>query len=215
MRQTLNINKLIICSVAAAVVSATVFTGCGYKPEDGKIYYDNGDTYRVIELEESKTEYIENYGVESYHVPLEGVANLSAKSEGVTQKNTVYYDVIDNLSCEALQQVYKVLGVDNYPKIVDEVEYYASSGLCTRNEIKVYGTITSDSFTKYYEGGQVIGLIADVHKYTINYTDCLKNNGEVVSSGSFCVMLVDSVEVSLFNYDEFTDLYSVKGAAND
>lgn len=202
--------------VTSAVVSATAFTACGgYKPEDGKIYYDNGDTYRVIELDESKTEFIEKYGIEAYHVPHDGVANVSAKSEGVINKNTVYYDATDNISREALQQIYKVLGVEDYPKIIDEAKFYASSGLCTRNEIRIYATITSESFTKPYDGGPVIGVTADVNKYTFNYTDYAKSNGEAVSSGSFSILLVDSVEVSLFNYDEFTDLYSVKGAAND
>lgn len=203
-------------TILAAVVSATAVAGCGeYTPDSNSYYYDNGDTYRVIELDESKTEYIENYGIESYHVPLEGVANLSAKSEGVTKKNTVYYDAVDNVSSEALQQIYKVLGVEDYPKILDEVKFYASSGLCTRNEIKIYATITSESFTKPYEGGMVIGVTADVNKYTFNYTDYAKSNGEAVNSGSFCILLVDSVLVSQFNYDDFTDLYSAKGAANE
>lgn len=215
MRQTLNINKLIICSVAAAVVSATAFTACsGYTPDNNSYFYDNGDTYRIIELDESRTVNVENYPIISTQIPVVGAVNFYPYTF-IAHADTLFFDAADGLTRATAECVYNYFGIEKGFSLNNEMIFLPWSGLCTFNNLRKVKESNLGGWLPY-EGGDIVGSYLDeATVYTFNYTDCSKMNGEAVRSGSFRVLRVTGISIlSKFDYDDFTDLYLVKGAAS-
>ena len=181
------------CAVAFCTLCAIVFAGCGYIPEEGKKYFKVDDICRVIELDESKTRTIEDYGIEVLFNPDEpssGFGNSAIiQFDHYFFKNSLFFKSAESVSAPAAVCVYDYLGMDKYPALTDEYYETASDGsLYTVNEL--YKTDMEVHGFKEWDQphGVVYGFVSDVTEYTFNFVDYDKRGNEV-ESGTFTVML--------------------------
>lgn len=203
-------------TILAAVVSATAVVGCGeYTPDSNSYYYDNGDIYRIIELDESQTVNVENYPIISTQIPIVGAVNTQPYTY-IAHADTLFFDAADGLTRATAECIYSYFGIKKGFSLNNEMIFLPWSGLCTFNNLQKVKESNLGGWLPY-EGGDIVGSYLDeATVYTFNYTDCSKTNGEVVKSGSFRVLRVTGISIlSKFGYDDFTDLYSAKGAANE
>ena len=180
------------CAVTLCTLCIVAFAGCGYTPEEGKRYYKVDDICRVIELDESKTRTIENYGIESLMSSNESPASGSSvvvQFDHYFFKNSLFFKSCESATKEAAVCVYDYLGMGKYPALTDEYYETAScGGLYTVNEL--YKTDMEVHGFKNWDKprGVVYGFVSDVTEYTFNFVDYDKR-GNGVERGTFTVML--------------------------
>ena len=175
------------CAVAVCAICSVVFAGCGYTPEEGKKYYKVDDICRVIELDESKTRKIEDYGIEPL-MPLfeeSALTPIHVKINNYYYKNSLFFNSDNKVNTDGALCVYDCIGVDKHSELVEESFYTGT--LKTFNA--VYETEVVHSFSEWDKPhGVVYGFVSDVTEYTFNFVDYDKRGNEV-DRGSFTVML--------------------------
>ena len=134
----------------------------------------------------------------------------------IAHADTLFFDAADGLTRATAECIYSYFGIKKGFSLNNEMIFLPWSGLCTFNNLQKVKESNLGGWLPY-EGGDIVGSYLDeATVYTFNYTDCSKTNGEVVKSGSFRVLRVTGISIlSKFGYDDFTDLYSAKGAANE
>ena len=157
------------------------------QPDFGKNSYKVDNVYRVVQLDESKTKFIEDYGIEGVALKNNIGIEIEYACDHFYIENSLFFNSGDQFSKEVIKVIYNCLGVDKYPQIEDEVSYYCtSSSLWTQNRI-IQPSVHLTATVKY-ENGIMPGYVSDVNRYTFNYVDYFAN-GEVVGSGTFSVLL--------------------------
>lgn len=175
------------CAVAFCSLCAVVFAGCGYTPAEGKKYYKVDDICRVIELDESKTRIVENYGIEALMPMFEesALTPISVKVNCYYYKNSLFFKSDKRVNKDGALCVYDCIGVDKHSEVVEKSFYTGTH--TTFNA--VYETEKVHSFSKWDQPrGVVYGLVSDVTEYTFNFVD-YDRRGNEVESGTFTVML--------------------------
>ncbi len=193
--------------MALTAVVAVGFAACSVQPDFGKNSYKVDNAYRVVELDESKTKFIEDYGIEGVALKNNIGIEIEYTCDHFYIENSLFFNSGDQFSKEAIKVIYNCLGVDKYPQIEDEVSYYCtSSSLWTQNRI-IQPSVHLTATVKY-ENGIMPGYVSDVNRYTFNYVDYFAN-GEAVGSGTFSVLLcLEEPWLSSYEYEKFTSLYN-------
>lgn len=181
--------KTTFLSVVAVLcgVCAVVFAGCEYTPEEGKKYYKVDDICRVIELDESKTRTIEDYGLEALMLMFEpsALTPISVKIDHYLYKNSLFFKTSVKMNKDGALRIYDCIGVDRHSEVVEENVY---TGLYNTFNA-VYKTEQVHSFKDWDKPrGVMYGFVSDVTEYTLNFVDYDKRGNEV-DRGSFTVML--------------------------
>ncbi len=185
-----------------ALIATCGLSGCGneYKPDSSLHYFDNGDSYRVIELKSEQPEHIESYGLYAFVMPFAASPfesfDLTIDKESF-RPGTVFFKDQDAINRNGIEVVYDCLNL-SAKNLTDTAIECTSTKLYTFAEL-IDSSITSVPVnTKNLEGIYTAGFVADVDEYTFSYRDLSKKDGTEVATGEFTVLFNGPCWVDFF-----------------
>lgn len=199
--------KKVLIAVLSLLIIVISLSGCGYKPE-AEYYFEIGDVYRVIELENDEPEHKEKFGLEAYNYILfseneknDSKLKLTINSFYIT--NDILFDNIAALNRGGVEVVYNYLGI-RPNKLKNDLTACFKTGFysyCGKTAASV--TIDVEKDTIDFNADKLFGQIADVDIYTFKYTDLSVIDGSEMDNGSFKIIIVTgNYYVGYFSKDD-------------
>lgn len=188
--------KLISATISGSVVifAVSCMAGCRHLPKDGEKYYETEDSFRVITLDETATEQIDNCLIESLSIPTAPGLTVHVNVDHFFDTSSLFFENLNDITCEGVKTVYDCLNIENYPPLTTVSHYCSYTGFVTYNVLNPSINYLEDFDLSGYESTCLVGLLSDVNKYKFSYEDRSKSNGKVLKSGTFWVY--QSVSIS-------------------
>lgn len=192
----------VLGSVAVISLSACAFSACGkgYTPEAGTHYFEINGAYRVIDETPAAHEHIDGYALHSYIFPVIGatVANVKVTATEYFNEGSMFFSDVTAINKQGVIAVYEILGITGYD-LIDDCFKCLATGLYSYN-VKISG------YTEYvipdvgeHLGRIGAGMIADVEKYTFNYTDLSFKDGSKIGEGTFSIIICEAPYMDIFD----------------
>lgn len=186
------ITAIMLTLTAIGLVCLTGCTNTGYQPSSNENYYEIDGVYRVIKLKNSEPEKIEKFPLHSYMLDAsEALTPIVVKIDGGFNENDILFQDSTVINRRGVEQVYKLLGIQKYKELTNEITMGYLTNLCTYNKWDNKGTSQITFDPAKYEKGSKIGMVGDVKVYTITYEDRSKTDGTKVAEGEYQVILID------------------------
>jgi hypothetical protein len=195
--------KLLGC---LSVLTVLLLAGCGQKVnkfESGEAasYFEIGDAYRVIELQEDQSYHIEDCPLNSYIIPAKtiGASGLKLSIENVQayDTNSLFFEDITSLNKEGVLAVYNYLNID-VEDLSDKYNLCSGTNLYSYNKRISYNGTLSDFNLADYPDYTVVGDVGDVDVYTFKYSDYAIKGGDYLGEGVFKVYVCPLPYVGTF-----------------
>lgn len=195
MKKKITAIMLTLTAIGLVCLTGCTNTGCtntSYQPGSNESYYEIDGVYRVIKLKNSEPEKIEKFPLHSYMLKIgEGCDTFTATVDCGLTANDILFQDCSAINRKGVEQVYKLIGVENKSAITNELTQGYLTDLYTYNEW------SRKSISKYtfrpadFEKGSIVGMRGNVKVYTITYEDRSKTDGTKVAEGEYQVILID------------------------
>lgn len=188
------ITVVMLTIIAICLVCLTGCTKTGYQPSSNENYYEIDGVYRVIKLKNSKPEKIEKMPLHSYMLNIsEAFETFTARVDCGLTANDILFKDYNELNRKGVEQVYKLIGIENKSALTNEITRGYLTDLYTFNE---WDRKSNSEYTfrpDNYKKGTVVGMCGNVKVYTITYEDRSKTDGTKVAEGEYQVFLIDGM----------------------
>ncbi len=185
-----------------ALIATCGLSGCGneYKPDSSLHYFDNGDSYRVIELKSEQPEHIESYGLYAFVMPFAASPfesfDLTIDKESY-RPGTLFFKDADAINRDGIEVVSACLNL-SATNLADTATACMSTRLYTFTELIDSSRTSTTVSTGNLEGRYTAGFVADVDEYTFVYRDLSKKDGKEITAGEFTVLVNGPCWVDIF-----------------
>lgn len=198
------IKKLTAIFVCLAALCTACAVGCGdssqYTPEDDESYFRIGDVYRVF-TQSGERELIKDKPLESYVLPGVNTSeyafdySITYTIDSLYISNCIFVEGGDSgkVNSQCIEAIYDYLGIDSHIAVNETPNVCMVTGLVSYNEKVTMATTTITYNYSEHPDREVIGLVADVYKYTFSYEDRSVTDGGKVGEGSFTIYYNDHV----------------------